>query len=254
MGSLLPLLLILIGAALILDTLFIASRHTIDTGVVMPALLGLPLLAWGLLRPAAAAAWPVWPIRLIDVFLAVAYAAFAISFLTVIALIRHAPSKSVPAITDALVILGAALKGQEVSRTLDQRLRQSAGILRQHPGLRAVVSGGLCPGGARTEAAAMAERLEHLGIARDRIILEDQSQSTVENLTHCLPLLTQILGRAPRMVAIVTSDYHVYRALLMARRLGYNAIGIAAPAARENRLNNLLREYIAIGRYLLAGR
>lgn len=253
MNDLFRILMIVAGAALILNSLFIASRHTIHTGVVMPTILGLPILSWGLFRPTAVSLLPPGTVIIPDLILAIGYTAFTVSFLAVITLICRAPAKSVPAGTDALIVLGAALKGYEVSTTLDYRLRRSAEILRQHPGLRVLVSGGQCASGTRPEAVAMAEHLERLGIARERIILEDQSRSTVENLAHCLPLLERALGRKPRLVAIVTSDYHVFRALLMARRQGYEAIGIAAPTARDVLFNNLLREYIGIFRYLLFG-
>jgi len=253
MPSPFEILMILAGAALILDTAIVASRHRIHTGVIMPMLLGLPLLIWGFLRPTAAALLPAAAFQFINLLLAIAYAIFAVTFLFTLILIGRAPSRSIPTATDVLIVLGAALKGNEVSRTLDRRLRRSAEILHQHPRLTVVVSGGQCAGGARPEAVAMAEHLERLGIPSDRIVIEDQSQSTIQNLRHCMPILERLLGRKPGLVAIVTSDYHVYRALRMARQLGYQAIGIAAPTPRDVLLNNLLREYIGLGRYFLFG-
>lgn len=99
----------------------------------------------------------------------------------------------------------------------------------------------------------MAEHLVRIGINPERIIIEDKSLSTSENLNFCLPLLEKELGHKPHLVTIVTSDYHVFRALLLAKASGYNAIGIAAPTPRGIIFNNLLREYVAIIRYLLLG-
>lgn len=253
MDIMLQVLMIFSGSSLILNSLINARRYPINTGIVMPTVLGLPMLAWSLLRGIAVSMLPSFLIKFIDYSLLVAYAAFTLSFLIIIWLIWRAPSPQAPAATDALIVLGALLKGNEVSHTLDLRLRRSAEIMRQHPRLKVVVSGGQSAGATRTEASAMAEHLVRIGINPERIIIEDKSLSTSENLNFCLPLLEKELGHKPHLVTIVTSDYHVFRALLLAKASGYNAIGIAAPTPRGIIFNNLLREYVAIIRYLLLG-
>ncbi len=253
MDARLQILMILLGSALVLNTLINIRRYPVNTGTMMPAVLGLPLLIRALFQNLSVRFLPAFLVLIIDYMLIFAYTVFLLSFLIIVWLIWRAPASKAPAATDALMVLGALLKGHEVSRTLDLRLRRSAEILRQHPNLKVVVSGGLSAGASRTEAAAMAEHLERMGIESERIIIEDKSLSTSQNFAFCLPLLEQELGCKPNLVTIVTSDYHVFRALLLAKEHGYQAVGIAAPTPRGMIFNNLLREYVALCRYFLLG-
>ena len=75
-----------------------------------------------------------------------------------------------------------------------------------------VVSGGQGPHETVTEAAAMAKWLSERGIPADRILLEDASTSTIENL---------------RKVKVISSDFHCTRAAMLARRVGYGEVSAA---------------------------
>ena len=117
----LQVLMIFLGSTLILNSLLNARRYPINTGIVMPTVLGLPMLAWALLRGIAVSMLPSYLIEFIDYILIIAYAAFMLSFLIIIWLIWRTPSSTAPAATDALMVLVALLKGDEVSHTIDQR-------------------------------------------------------------------------------------------------------------------------------------
>lgn len=78
----------------------------------------------------------------------------------------------------------------------------------------------LCTGGgtasrnsSKTEAGQMAVWLEKHGIAEDRIIVEDESRSTIQNAQFSCEILTEEYPQV-RHVAIVSSDYHVPRGCL----------------------------------------
>lgn len=83
--------------------------------------------------------------------------------------------------------------------------------------------GGLTPGQSRTEAEVMCELLVAQGVPREKIQLEDRSRITIENVRNAFALL----GEGKR-VALVTSDYHVERALDDCRRAGFDAYGVGA--------------------------
>jgi uncharacterized SAM-binding protein YcdF (DUF218 family) len=82
-------------------------------------------------------------------------------------------------------------------------------------GAYAVQTGQASP--SQTEAVAMRQFLLALGVPDDRIVMEEKSLNTIENMreTHAL------VGAAP--VALVTSAYHMPRALRLAREAGLNA-------------------------------
>ena len=71
----------------------------------------------------------------------------------------------------------------------------------------------------------MAARLEELGVPRERIQLEDKSVNTVENLRNARRIMAEAGWRS---AILVTSDYHLQRALWLARDLGMEVCGAAA--------------------------
>ena len=124
-----------------------------------------------------------------------------------------------------LIVLGAAVHGDTPSLSLYHRLTGALEYLQQYPGSRAVLSGGQGKGENISEALCMHDWLVSSGIEEDRLILEDQSTSTMENLTFSWEKL-KALGCAPDDVAILSSNYHLYRAKTMARSLGMDPAGV----------------------------
>ena len=91
---------------------------------------------------------------------------------------------------------------------------------------KAVVSGGQGEGEDISEAECMRRLLVHYGIRDSRILSEDRSSSTMENLSFSKAVIESDGGSAERVV-IVSSSYHLYRAKRMAASLGMQAYGIA---------------------------
>ena len=130
---------------------------------------------------------------------------------------------------DYLIVLGAAVHGDEPSLTLVRRLEGAKEYLDTYPNSIAIVSGGKGPGENITEAKAMRDWLTANGIPEERILLEDQATSTMENLQYSFAIIRSRGDEPDGNVAIVSSAYHLYRAKLMSRNLGAEAAGVAAP-------------------------
>ena len=81
-----------------------------------------------------------------------------------------------------LIVLGAQVKGRSITDSLKRRLDKAQEYLERHPDTRVIVSGGKGKGEEVSEAEAMAGYLISCGIEQNRIILEDQSRTTKENL------------------------------------------------------------------------
>ncbi|WP_233147009.1 YdcF family protein [Paenibacillus selenitireducens] len=146
---------------------------------------------------------------------------------------------------DYVVVLGAGLKGSEVSTTLRQRLDASAEYASMHKEIPIIVSGGQGPGEHLPEAVAMKDYLVSKGFAVDRILLESKSTSTQENLLFTRKILRNKGIQHPKIL-IVTSDYHMFRAELIARKLGYETYGISSPSPAHLKPINMIREYFAM--------
>lgn len=155
-----------------------------------------------------------------------------------------------PAGLDHLVVLGAQVRADGPSGVLRHRLDTACDYLAANPETVCVVSGGQGPNEPWSEAQGMADYLVARGIEPERIVLEDRSTSTVENLANSLALM----GDEPGNVGIVTNDFHVFRALGIARKLGYaDVCGVAAPSDAWALPNNVLRECLGLGKDLVAG-
>ena len=101
-----------------------------------------------------------------------------------------------------------------------------------------------------TEAQVEANYLEACGIARDRILIEDSSHSTAENLRNAAAMI----DAEHDAVGIVTSDFHVSRALAIAHKAGIvHPSGMAADAVSRFPLNNVVRESFAWAKDILSG-
>ena len=178
--------------------------------------------------------------------------ALALAFLGGVAaqIFSHYQDRGEPGL-DVLVVLGAQVWGTRVSRSLQVRLEAALAYLTANPGTVAVVTGGQGTGEAIPEAEAMARWLAAHGISEERILREAASTSTRENLLLARSLFP---GERPR-VGIVTNDFHLYRALKMARTLypELSVCGIAAPSEPVLQVHYLIREFLAVLKARIAG-
>jgi uncharacterized SAM-binding protein YcdF (DUF218 family) len=109
-----------------------------------------------------------------------------------------------------------------------------------------VVSGGIDFGQTRSEAEIMGDYLREAGLDPRRIVQEERSTSTDENLRFSRPLLASHGVAADAPVRLVTSDFHTVRARWIARRAGYARVqAVGAPTPLYVRYNAWLRDYFA---------
>ncbi len=152
---------------------------------------------------------------------------------------------------DYLIVLGAHVRPDGPCRSLRFRLDTAYQYLMKNPDAICIVSGGKGDNEPCTEAKAMARYLKRKGIAKDRILLEEHSRSTLENLRFSLRLLP---AENPS-VGIVTNYYHIPRSLLMAKDLGLKQVyPFPAPQYKRRLPLDLIREAGALCKYLLLNR
>ena len=147
---------------------------------------------------------------------------------------------------DFLIIHGAGLlKGDKVSKLLANRIDKAIKVYNKSKRKPVIIpSGG--QGGDETisEAEAMKQYLLKHGIPEEHIILEDQSKNTMENLQNSRDII--FLKEGKHRVALVTSNYHVYRCLLYAKSLKMKCTGIGAPVAWYYWPSAVIREFVAV--------
>lgn len=148
--------------------------------------------------------------------------------------------------TDYVLVLGAGLRGKEPSLTLSKRLITSVEYLKAHPEVKVIVSGGQGEGELITEAEAMKRYLIKNGINKERIIKEEKSTSTKENIIFSKNILDKIEGDKNHKIMLITSDFHMFRAKYLARKNGLTVYGKSAKTPTFVFINYMIREYFAV--------
>ena len=147
---------------------------------------------------------------------------------------------------DYVIIHGAGLiDGNRVSKLLSDRIDKALDVYHKDPTPPILIpSGGQGSDETVSEAQAMAEYIKSKGIPEEKIIIEDKSTTTYENLLNSKRIIDARSGN--KYTALVTSNYHVYRALRHARKVGLKCTGIGSRVAFYYWPSALIREYIAV--------
>ena len=144
---------------------------------------------------------------------------------------------------DYLIVLGAQMKENGPSAVLQFRLDAACDYLQNNADTICIVSGGQGRNEPCSEAEGMYAYLTQKGIAPERILREDRSTDTSENIAYS----AQLIGRKDVSVGIVTNNFHVFRGLHLAKAAGFESVcGIAARSNVYFQLNNMVREFFGI--------
>jgi uncharacterized SAM-binding protein YcdF (DUF218 family) len=153
--------------------------------------------------------------------------------------------------SDFVIVLGAGLgAGGKVPPLLASRLDRGHEIWNSlnrratGPGPLLIVSGGKGDDERVPEATAMASYLVARGFSADHLLLEERSRNTEENLLFSKAIMDQV--QAGARCTIVTSDFHAFRAAMIARRLGIRGQVTGARVAGYYRPSGMLREFAAV--------
>jgi len=149
-----------------------------------------------------------------------------------------------------MIILGAKVKpGGVPSLSLKSRLEVAVPYLVKYPQVKVIVSGGQGPDEDRTEASVMREYLEQNGIDATRIIEEDQSTSTYENLVFS----KELLPKETKKITIVSNDFHLKRAKYLAESLDFEVDVVSAKTPKSVEAKLKIRERAALLKTYIVG-
>ncbi|MFD8222960.1 YdcF family protein [Streptomyces massasporeus] len=150
--------------------------------------------------------------------------------------------------TTHVVVLGAGLNGDRPGPLLTRRLERALAIdaarAPHTPRVVFVLSGGQGDDEVRSEADAMADYLRGRGVPADRLMREDRSVNTGQNLRFSAALVDATTPG--HQATVVTSAFHVYRTTLLARRVGVPVHVVGAPTSPAYWLAATLREFAAV--------
>lgn len=239
--------LLVLGTAGIASTAFAAFMSTgISVGTVLPGAAGLVFIAYALihiLRPGNII--KIKALRFIIISLVVIGLLSFIAVESLIIIAENTCSRDENA--NFVIIPGAGIFSDgRLTKTLTNRLDTAFEYLIVHENAICFVSGGKGENEPYTEAMAMKEYLVERGLPASRIIEEQNSSDTLQNMEFCSAMMDDLFPGVEKSAVIITSGYHVFRALFLARNNGIKASAIAAPTAWYAVINNYLREYAGV--------
>lgn len=178
---------------------------------------------------------------------------FAFALTVTIAMIASEADTGDNSGADYAIVLGAGVRGNTPSASLYARMKAALQYANENPETVLILSGGQGRGENVSEARCMYDWLKSRGVSEERLIMEDKSTSTRENLEFSRAI---ILEREPDFsgkICVVSEGYHLARGKLYARQAGFEKVTGAAGFNGYPVLtgNYYIREAFAIWYYLV---
>lgn len=165
---------------------------------------------------------------------------FALFVILLFMLIILLKGKTKAAGQKTIIVLGCSVKGDKPSLSLIKRVDAAYDFLIKNKDSIAVLSGGQGPDENISEALCMYDMLIEKGIDKGRLLIEDKSTTTDENIRFSKKLILS------NEVAVATSEYHQLRANIICRRYGLNAFAQSSKTKLTILPTFLLREILGI--------
>ena len=147
---------------------------------------------------------------------------------------------------DYIIVLGALVLDDGPSLSTIYRLDSAIDYMNRNDNTICILSGAKGENEPDTEAKIMSEYMIKKGIPYERLILEEQSTNTYDNLLFS----SKFVDINNDDIGIVTNNFHVSRAIFISKKIGYkNVYGIPAYSLPINLISNYIRESIALFYY-----
>jgi len=140
---------------------------------------------------------------------------------------------------DAIIVLGNSTREEEIDGIMKNRLEKALEIYGKNQKTKIILSGGKEEKGI-SEAQKMRRYLEKWGLTEEIFILEEQSRNTFENLKNSKEI---IIKHQFKNIALITSDYHLKRASMIAKSLDINISAISAPTPKNKKISAPMKEF-----------
>lgn len=216
--------------------------------------------------------WPLWlPVSVLTVL----WASVAV-FCVVEALVFLGVASADTPNLDYVIVLGAKVEDGRLSNSLQKRLDKAIEYSERNPETVFILSGGQGADEPASEASEMYQYLRYNGVPERQLVMEEQSTSTVENIAYSKVMIERLEGEKDRtrtkpedltapgpymeaedkpvQVGVLTSNFHVFRAVQIAKKWGIQEIsGIGARSDRVLFVHLCVRECAAILKDKLMG-
>ena len=214
------ILLLILGAAIFLNGFWLCLTANLNTGIVLTALLGIFFFLCGVYYKKISRITKRGTGKAIKL-LVIVLLCTELVFTVGIAL--YGQTDTVSYDEDCIIILGGGVRGHNLSTSLKMRLDKGLEYLEKNPDAVVVVTGGQCAQEIVTEESVMEKYLVSKGVSKNKIIKEEESTSTRENMRFTKRILDEHFDRDYK-IAFVTNSYHIYRGVTYAKMEGFKDV------------------------------
>lgn len=238
------------GMVFFLNGAVLCFVSNMNIGIIATCLIGIFFFLWGMFYE------KVKELTRRGVFKAIKYLVVAAICFEAVLVGCVAISGEIDNVTydeDAIIVLGAGVRGDRVTLPLRLRLDKAVEYHKKNPDAYIVVSGGQGVQETVTEAYAMKKYLVSAGVPDEIVIEEDKATSTSENMKFSKEILEKLYGRQVK-VAFVTNNYHVFRSTCLAKMAGFKDVTHLHTSLQwYNYIPSYVRETMAIFKMWLLG-
>jgi len=194
----------------------------------------------------------------LKIFMTLCFVFFAVTFSWFYGYVVNYSSMTVEAIKQndegekmAVLVFGCRVYEHGPSSMLYVRLEKSIELLNKYPDAIAIMSGGQGVDEHAPEAVVMKEYLVGRGIAAERILTEERSRSTLQNIIYTKELIEEENLNDYRLIG-VSSDFHIPRIELFAKHFDLEITMIPSKSyVPWSMIGNILREYLAVAKAMI---
>ncbi len=235
--------LIIIGVILFVNGAFMAVVSNFNLGVILTVCAGVFFMLWGAfwrkIQQKTQKGYLKW-IK-IGVIAIICLEVVLVGFIAF-----YGQSDNCDYTEDAVIVLGAGIRGDRVTIPLAMRLNKAIEYHKKNPDAVIVVTGGQGLQETVTEAYAMEKYLLERGVNPDKIIKEEKSTSTNENMRFTKQILDKRF-EGEYSVVVITNNFHIYRGVQIAKMEGFeNVYHKHAGLKWYNMVPCYLRESLAV--------
>lgn len=242
--------IVLLGAIITIYGVILCVMSNLNLGVFLVILCGIFVLCTGLFYKKLKKFTNINFFRTINIIFIIFFCA-ELSLISIIAFYGRVDTVNYK--EDAIIVLGAGIRGEQVTLPLKLRLDKAIEYHSNNPDALIVVTGGKGFQETVTEAFAMERYLIENGIDKSKIIKEEKAASTEENMKYSKEILDSLFDDEYSVV-IITNNFHVYRGINYAKRTGFqNVTHLHAGLQWYNLMPCYLRESLAVVKMLVLG-
>ena len=242
--KILRLTILIIGILLILNAAIMGFVANFNSGIIFAAIFALVLILFSVFFE---------KIRKIKWMYFSFYAVFGLVVCLIIFIAAYGHIDNVTFDEDAVIVLGAGIRGEYVTLPLAYRLDKAYEYSRKNPEAIIVVSGGKGLQESITEALAMERYLVNKGVDKNKIIKEENSTSTYTNFVFSKEILDEYFN-GPYKTVVITNDFHIYRAVRVAKVVGLETAHYHAKIQWYLIPVSYLRECVAVIKVWIMGK